>query len=242
MSAGVDYLITDQLAVGLFGGYSHNWVNFKPSGSGDVDTGRGGLYAAYFDPTGWWVNAAVWGGGSSYPSSRLALLGFANGDTSGAEFSTYGEAGYNFRCGNLAWGPTVAMQYTWVSVDAFNKHGSLIPLDFQSNSQDSLITDVGTQAFYKLQLGKIAVVPNLKLAWIHEYLNSSLNTSAAAPALGGVSTTFNGPNMGHDWLHLTGNVAVGITPRTWFTVGYDGQLARDNCSSNSVVGTFSFSF
>jgi outer membrane autotransporter protein len=27
MSAGVDYLITDHFAVGLFGGYSHTWVN-----------------------------------------------------------------------------------------------------------------------------------------------------------------------------------------------------------------------
>ena len=66
MSAGIDYLVTDQLAVGLFGGYSHTWVNFKPSGSADVDTGRGGLYATYFNPTGWWVNAAV--GGEATPT------------------------------------------------------------------------------------------------------------------------------------------------------------------------------
>ena len=29
MSAGVDYLLTPHWAVGLFGGYSHNWINFK---------------------------------------------------------------------------------------------------------------------------------------------------------------------------------------------------------------------
>jgi outer membrane autotransporter protein len=34
MSAGVDYLITDHFAVGLFGGYSHTWVNLPHPGAG----------------------------------------------------------------------------------------------------------------------------------------------------------------------------------------------------------------
>ena len=140
MSAGIDYLITDQLAVGLFGGYSHTWVNFKP-GSADVDTGRGGLYATYFNSTGWWVDAGVWGGYNSYSTSRRALLGPANGSTDGYEISTFGEAGYNFHCGDLTWGPLVAMQYTDVHVSGFSEHGSLVPLDIHSNSQDSLRTD-----------------------------------------------------------------------------------------------------
>src|SRR5262249_49936801 len=46
MSTGIDYLITDRLAVGLFGGYSHTWTDLWP-GSIDVDTARGGLYVTY---------------------------------------------------------------------------------------------------------------------------------------------------------------------------------------------------
>jgi outer membrane autotransporter protein len=106
MSAGVDYLINPHWAVGLFGGYSHNWINFKSNGSADSDTGLGGLYSTYFDPTGWWVNAAVWGGGTSYSTSRQALLGRANASTNGWLISTYGEAGYDLHCGPLAYGPT----------------------------------------------------------------------------------------------------------------------------------------
>jgi hypothetical protein len=55
MLAGVDYRLTDRIAVGLFGGYSHTWTDLRP-GSIDMDTGRGGIYGTYFDPTGWWVN------------------------------------------------------------------------------------------------------------------------------------------------------------------------------------------
>jgi outer membrane autotransporter protein len=241
MSAGIDYLITDHLAVGLFGGYSHTWVDFKPGGA-DVDTGRGGLYATYFDPRGWWVNAGVWGGYNSYSTSRQALLGPANGSTDGYEISTFGEAGYNFHCGDLTWGPLVAMQYTDVHVFGFSEHGSLVPLDIHSNSQDSLRTDLGAQASYCWHLGKTVVIPGLKLAWEHEYRYSNLDISGSAPDLNNATATFNGPNLGHDSLIIEANVGVQITPQIAATIGYDGQLARDHYISNAVTGTFSFSF
>ena len=242
MSAGIDYLVTDQLAVGLFGGYSHTWVNFKPSGSADVDTGRGGLYATYFNPTGWWVNAAVWGGGNSYSTSRQALLGLANGSTDGYEISTFGEAGYNFHCGDLVWEPLVAMQYTDAHVSGFSEHGSLIPLDIHSNSQDSLRTDVGAQASYNWHLGKTTVIPGLKLAWEHEYRYSNLDITGSAPALNNATATFNGPNLGHDSLIIQANVGIQPTSRIWITIGYDNQVARDHYDSHAVTGTFSYSF
>ena len=241
MSAGIDYLLTDHLAVGLFGGYSHTWVDFKP-GSADVDTGRGGLYATYFDPTGWWVNAGVWGGYNSYSTSRQAVFGPANGSTDGYEISTFGEAGYNFHCGDLTWGPLVAMQYTDVHVSGFSEHGSLVPLDIHSNSQDSLRTDVGGQASYNWHLGKTVIIPGLKLAWEHEYRYSNLDISGSAPIFNNASATFNGPNLGHDSLIIEANLGVQITPQIATTIGYDGQLARDHYISNAVTGTVSFSF
>ena len=145
ISAGADYLvIPDHFAVGLFGGYSHTWVSFSPSGSATANTGRGGLYATYFN-RGWWVNVAAWGawgGGSDDSTSRQALAGTANGSTNGWEVSTYGEAGKDFQCGNLLFGPTLAMQYTNVHVSGFGENGSLVPLNIHGDSQDSLITEL----------------------------------------------------------------------------------------------------
>jgi len=241
MSAGVDYLITDHFAVGLFGGYSHTWVNFNPSGSATVNTGRGGLYATYFQQ-GWWVDTAVWGGGSNYSTSRQGILGMANGSSSGWELSTFGDAGYDFHCGDLAFGPTVSMQYTKVHLDGFGETGSLVPLNIHGDSQDSLRTDVGGQAYYRWRVGSIPVIPNLRLAWEHEYFYSNLPITASAPALNGATATFNGPNEGHDSLIINANIAVQWTPRIWTTIGYDGQVARDHYNSNAVTGTFSFSF
>jgi uncharacterized protein with beta-barrel porin domain len=72
MLAGVDYRLTPHLAVGLFGGYSHTWTDLRP-GHIDTDSGRGGIYATYFDPTGWWVNVGGYGGYNSYDTSRAVF-------------------------------------------------------------------------------------------------------------------------------------------------------------------------
>jgi autotransporter-associated beta strand protein len=242
ISAGVDYLvIPNHFAVGLFGGYSHSWINLTPSGSANANTGRGGLYATYFNQ-GWWVNLAGWAGGTNYSTSRQALAGTANGETSGWEASTFGDAGYDFHYGDLSFGPTVSMQYTSVHLNGFGENGSLVPLQIHSDSQDSLVTDVGGRAYYRFHVGSIPVIPTVRLAWEHEYFYSNLPITASAPALGGATATFSGPALGHDSLIINANISVQWTPRISTTIGYDGQVARDNYNSNAVTGTFSFSF
>ena len=175
-------------------------------------------------------------------TSRQAVLGPANGSTDGYEISTFGEAGYSFHCGDLTWAPLVAMQYTDVHVSGFSEQGSLVPLDIHSNSQNSLITDVGAQVSYNWHVGKTTVIPGLKLAWEHEYRYSNLDITGSAPTMNNTTATFNGPNLGHDSLIINANVGVQWTPRISTTLGYDGQVGRDHYGSHTVSGTFSFSF
>jgi fibronectin-binding autotransporter adhesin len=59
-SVGIDYRLTDSLAVGIFGSYAHTWTDLNP-GDVDVNTGRGGLYATYWN-RGFYINGAVYGG------------------------------------------------------------------------------------------------------------------------------------------------------------------------------------
>jgi outer membrane autotransporter protein len=241
ISAGIDYRITDHLAVGLFGGYSHTWTDLKP-GNVDVDTGRGGLYATYFDPTGWWVNAGVWGGYNSYSTSRQAILGLANGSTNGYEVSTFGDAGYDIHCGNLTFGPVVSMQYTTVHIDSFSEHGSLVPLNVHSDSEDSLRTDAGARVSYTWHAGKMVVIPQVEVDWEHEFKYSNLPITVSAPVLNGATATLTGPNIGHDSLIINAGVGLQINPQISVYIGYQGQQFRGDYEANAVTGTFSLSF
>ena len=238
--AGVDYRITDNFAVGILGGYSHTWTDLQPSGNIDVDSGRGGLYLTYFNKC-FYLNAATYGGYNSYSSSRQGLLGSANGSTSGGEFSTWTESGYDFHFGNFTVGPMAALQYTLVDVDGFNESGSLLPLHVHSNQETSLRTDVGMRASYTWQVGNIQVIPTLMAAWEHEYFYSSQPITVSTPEFPGNVKLF-GPDEGRNSAIVNAGAAIQWTPQIATYIGYQGQLGRSNYTSNAITGGFSFLF
>jgi outer membrane autotransporter protein len=241
VSLGVDYRLTDQLAIGLMGEYSHTWTSLQPSGNIDVNSGRGGLYATWYHH-GIYLNTAIYGGYNSYDSSRSGLRGLATGNTEGAEMSTFISGGYDFHFATLTVGPIAALQYTYANVNGFSEDGSLAPLQIQSDSADSLRSDVGFRIFYQWQIGKILVEPSLKAAWEHEYLYSALPVTASFAGIPGPSATSFGPSEGHDSAIISAGVSAQWTPAMTIYVNYDGQLGRGNYDSNAVTGGVRISF
>jgi outer membrane autotransporter protein len=241
VSLGLDYRITDQLAIGLFGDYSHTWTSLNPSGHLDVDSGRGGVYATWYNHS-LYFNAAIYVGHNNYDSGRSGLGGPANGSTEGAAWSTFIGAGYDFHVGQLAVGPIASLQYTDVGIDSFSEKGSLAPLAIHSDSAESLRSDVGFRVFYPWQIGKIVVEPSLKAAWEHEYKYSALPITAGFAEISGPSSTFFGPSEGHDSAVVSAGVSVQVTPAITTYVNYDGQLGRGNYDSNAVTGGVRISF
>jgi fibronectin-binding autotransporter adhesin len=241
-SVGIDYRITGSLAVGIFGSYAHTWTDLNP-GEVDVNTGRGGLYATYWNK-GLYVNGAVYGGYNSYDTSRRQLSrGLVSGSTSGYEFSTFLEAGYDFHFGNFfSVGPVASLQYTNVLVDAYSERGSFLPLNIHDDSEDSLRTDVGIQASYAWQIGKVLMIPTVRAAWEHEYLYSALPITFGAVDFPGVTATAFGPDEGHDSFIINAGVGTQWTPTISTFIGYQGQLGRSNYEANGVTGSISFSF
>jgi outer membrane autotransporter protein len=240
VSLGVDYRVTDYLALGVMGNYSHTWTDLRPGDIG-VDTGRGGLYATYFNH-GFYLNGGIYGGYNSYDSSRPALAGVATGSTDGAEFSTFVSGGYDFHFGQLSIGPLGSLQYTNVYLNGFSEQGSLAPLQIHSDSEESLRTDLGLRAFYKWQIGKVLVEPSVKAAWEHEFKYSTLPITAGLAGIPGPSATFVGPKEGQDSVVVTAGISIQLCPNISAYVSYDGQLGRNRYDSNAVTGGVSFSF
>jgi outer membrane autotransporter protein len=241
VSLGIDYRLTDELVIGVVGEYSHTWTSLQPSGSIDVNSGRGGLYATWANH-GFYLNAAIYGGYNNYNSSRSALQGLASGNTEGAELSTFLSAGYDFHFGHLIVGPVGALQYTYAHIDGFSENGSLAPMQIHSDSVNSLRSDVGFRLFYQWQVGKILLEPSIRAAWEHEYLYSALPITAGFAGTPGPSATFFGPNEGRDSAIVSAGISALWTPTLTTYVYYDGQLGRGNYSSNAVTGGVRISF
>ena len=162
--------------------------------------------------------------------------------TEGAELSTFISGGYDFHFGPLTVGPIAALQYTYANVDGFSENGLLAPMQIESNSVDSLRSDVGFRIFYLWQIGKVLLEPSLKAAWEHEYLYSALPITAGFAGVAGSTATFFGPSEGHDSAVISAGVAAQWTPAVSTYVNYDGQLGRGNYSSNAVTGGVRISF
>ena len=115
VSFGLDYRLTKNLAVGIAAGYAHTWTNLTGNGNIDVDSGRGGLYASFFQG-GFYLNGYAGGAYNSYDTQRDALGGGASGSTSGGEFDGYAGGGYEFHCGGFTFGPIASLEYTYVDI------------------------------------------------------------------------------------------------------------------------------
>jgi T5SS/PEP-CTERM-associated repeat protein len=241
VSLGIDYRITQHFVMGLMGGYSHSWTNLTPSGSTDVDSGWGGVYSGYFS-NGFYANGAVYGGHYTFESARPGLLGMANGSSDGGELSTYLAGGYDFHLGHLSIGPLAGLQYALAGLGGFTERGSVAPLKVSSDSQDSLVTDVGFRAVDNLPVGNVFLRPFVRVAWEHEYFYSSLPISAGLADISNSPATIAGPSVGHDSAVINAGLTVQWTARLSTYVSYDGQLGRSRYDSNGVSGGLRYAF
>jgi outer membrane autotransporter protein len=231
---GVDYRLLDHFVIGIMGSYAHTWTDLRP-GTITVDSGRGGFYGTYFNG-GYYLNAGIYGGYSSYDSNRQGLCGNATGNTDGPEWSTFVSTGYDFHRRNLTVGPVASLQYTNIYVNSFSETGSLAPLNIHSDSEESLRTDLGFRASYLWQIGHIALAPFVKATWEHEFKYSALPVTAGFADISGPNETFVGPAEGHDSAVLSAGLSIQWTTFISTYVSYDGQLGRDRYNSNAVSG------
>ena len=193
------------------------------------------------DP-GWYADLAVVGGYSSYNVHRSALEGTARGDTDGGDLNVLVGAGYDFKRGGFTFGPTASFNYTYVGVGSFTEDGSLAPLHFDSQGQESIRTALGIKASYDWKVGGLLIKPEVRAAWQHEYGDAAyeLNSSFANGA--GSTFTVNGPRIGRDSFLLGAGFAIQFNERLSTFFYYDGELGRTRYDSHNVTGGVRFAF
>jgi outer membrane autotransporter protein len=187
-----------------------------------VDSGQGGLYGTWYDH-GVYANGVFFAGHNNYETSRSNAGGLSTGNTEGSEWSAFVGAGYDLHFGPLSAGPIASLQYTSVNLNGFAERGSFLPLEIHS---ESLRSDLGLRASYRLQIGKIIVRPALKAAWEHEYKYSAFPITAGFADFSSPALTFYGPNKGQNSVVVSAGVAVQLTPASSVYVSYDCQLGR----------------
>ncbi|HEY3900471.1 MAG TPA: autotransporter domain-containing protein [Chthoniobacter sp.] len=237
---GADYKVTQNFAVGLMAGYTGTSADLTDHGRVWVNGGKLGLYSTVFSG-GWYADAAVNGGYSSYETRRSGLQGDARGDTDGGDLDALFGTGYDFKKGGFTFGPTASFNYTYTGLDSFNEHGSLAPLSNIHGDSDSLRTAFGMKASYDWKAGSMVIRPEVRASWQHEYGDSTY-ALASSFANGDAAFTSSGPRIGRDSLLVGAGFAIQLNERFETYIYYDGELARTNYESSSVTGGFRVSF
>ena len=241
ITLGADYRIGSNFAIGLTAGYAHTGVDLIDNSNIDVNSGKFGLYSTLFG-NGFYLDGAVTGGWSQYDTHRTALLGNADGSTSGGDLNVLVDSGYDWTKGNLTIGPTATFQYSYVSFNGFTETGSLAPLSYPDQSVDSIRTSFGMKASYNWKIGSVIIKPEFSAAWQHEYADSAYPIIASFANGAGNSFSVTGPRIGRNSLLLGAGVSVLLSDRVSTYVYYDGELGRTNYQSNAVSGGVRITF
>ncbi len=240
-SVGIDYRLLHNLAFGIYGGYDAGIANLVYDGRVTTNGGNVGGFATWFSGP-FYVDVSGGGTWNDYKTRRAALLGDAIGSTKGAQYDVLGAFGYDWHFGCLNVGPRATFQYTDVNIDHFGERGSLAPLDFPDQDEDSLQSTAGVRATYDLHASKSVIIrPEFSAAWLHEFNDSAYPIDASFFNCPGVFTVY-GPNVGRDAAQVRAGASAQLNRAFAIYVYYDGLLGRGNYSSNGVSGGFTWSF
>jgi fibronectin-binding autotransporter adhesin len=235
VTLGLDYRLTGNFALGLTAGYAHTNADLVNGGDIDVDSGKIGLYATWFSG-GAYINGLVEGGFTNYDTRRSALLGFANGETDGAEFNGLLGGGYDFKCGKLTFGPTASIQYTTVNIDRFTESGSLAPLSIDDQDEDAFRSRLGGRLSCQWQTGNVIVRPEVRAEWKHEFSDEALAIDSSFAGISNSNFTVHGPRRGEDSAVVGAGLNVQWSPAVLTFLNYQAELGRENYEQQSVTG------
>ena len=240
-TTGIDYRIGSHFAIGLTGGYAYTHADLVNDSSIAVNGGKLGLYATAFG-SGFYLDTAVIGGLNGYDTRRTALQGTASGDTLGGDLNVLVAAGYDWKKGGLSIGPTASFQYTLVGFGDFTESGSLAPLAYPGQHAESFRTAFGMKASYDWKIGPIHLIPEVRLAWQHEFGDTDYSLVSSFANRAGNSFTVNGAEIGRDSMLLGAGFAIHWNDRISTYAYYDGELFRTNYLSNNVSAGFRVNF
>ncbi len=240
-NVGADYRVSDRLNVGIMGSYADSQASLVNGGSIEAESFKGAIYATMYDEA-FYVDALLGAGHHSYDTRRVGLLGLAEGSTEALEIDAMLNTGYDIKNGNWTYGPTASVAYTRMMIDSFTETGSLAPLHFPDQHQDSLRTELGGKIAYNADVNGMRISPQVRLAWQHEFLDSK--QAMESSFVGGTGSTFivHGPDMDKDRAILSAGLTVQITPTVSVYGFYDGHVGSSDYKSNQVTAGVKIDF
>lgn len=199
LTAGVDYRLTDDLVIGGMVSYSNIDSDFDKTpavagGGIDADAWGIGLYGTWYKDQ-FYVDGLIGYNQTDYDIDRAILLSLgsnpgtgatvqetartATASTNSSDLTLSLGGGMDFTRGNLSYGPFVRLTYLQSDIDGYRERGAF-GLNLTVDDQDwkSFTSALGARVSASLSQSWGVLVPQARLAWVHEFENDATTFTA----------------------------------------------------------------
>ena len=213
---GADKALNEAWRVGGVFSYSHSAINNTDSTAGDTTQSNAyGLigYAGY-TAAQWYVNVSGGAIAQQYDVNRAVNFAGFNSTVSarfpGKTFVARAEAGSPIQVGRFMVTPLASLAYSYSRQNGYTESGGAgAALAVQATHSTSVQTDMGLrfERAFATRYGEI--IPNMQLAWRHEYVKArvAVNATYAADPTG--ETAFS--TLGSSPVANSGVMSMGVT-------------------------------
>lgn len=230
-SLGAEYFVSERLNVGTAFSYAESDTDFAENlGSADIEGQLGSVYATYFKD-GAYLDALYSFGAFEHDLVRNTGAGNAFGNTNSDTHTFSVNGGRNFAYNGLVTGPTLGLDHTTGTIDAYTETGAL-PLNFADRDFESTISSLGWQVSRTKKVTSGLFTVQGSASWDHEYQPEGGVTRGTLVADPSIPFNVTGVGPGTDWLNLGLGLRLLTNSGIDFEIDYQTQVFREDVAAH----------
>ena len=244
---GADYRWSENFVTGLYGGYDYSYAEYNGGGSTKGNSFSFGTYASYAKD-GYYADAVIGGGYTGFQTQRSIEFSTidrtASADPNSGQFTAGLNLGKDFEVGQFTLGPIVGAQYTYAGIGSFTESGAeSLDLSLGQQNANSLRSTLGGRIAYTWNVNqKIALIPEVRMFWQHEFLNNPRNISASLDGGSGAAFDFETTDPYRNSVFAGAGITAQFGKNLSGSVFYNINFGSQTYQSNMVSAGLNFSF
>jgi uncharacterized protein YhjY with autotransporter beta-barrel domain len=248
---GLDYRFNDKLITGIAIGVTSDDAAFDGSdGFLETDSESLLLYTTYLISDNAYIDAYIGVASLEYSTERegtidgslgddFGLAGKVSADYDGDQTLVGVSTGYDWFRNRFAYGVSAALDYSKTEIDSYEeKGGTGLELAFPDQEFESLTLALGVNGSYTVDMGWGALIPNIRVAAVHEDMNDARSFDArliVMPDVDTTSLTLETDSPDRDYILSTLGIVLAMNSGAQYFMTYE------NMSSHDFLETWSLS-
>jgi autotransporter-associated beta strand protein/T5SS/PEP-CTERM-associated repeat protein len=244
---GADYRWGENFSTGLYAGYQYNDAKYNGGGSSRGNSALFGGYAS-FSRDGYYADALVGGGYTGWQTRRQIEFGTidrtARAEPGSGQFTTALNLGKDWKLGGFTLGPILGAQFTYAGVGSFTETGAdSLDLSLGQQDADSLRTTLGGRVAYTWHLSQnLTLVPEIRMLWLHEFLDNPHSIDAALDGGAGQAFGFDTADPSRDSVFAGAGVGLRLGRAWTASAFYNVNFGNPDFTNNIVSLSLGLSF